>query len=116
MRTLLLVLSVLLVVSAEGCGSTKSNLIGGPCTYEDFAGMCTVTRLDDEGKALFTFSGTIGATDVELRENRSNENPEIGAQIRCSIKFIKSGTCTPCLFSIGECGKEAWEAFRGYKK
>lgn len=117
MKITMLLLTGFFSMILAGCGSSNDNykLVGGPCTYDDFAGGCTMIEKSENGKTLFTFNGTINSQEVELKGNKSTDSFPAGQQIPCSIKFIKTGACTPCLFSIGECGKEAWDAFRSYK-
>jgi hypothetical protein len=87
-------------------------LVGGPCTYDEYPGTCTVTGADAEGNSLFTFEGSVNGERVGLADNAANEPKATGTTSDCTLKFITTGTCTPCLLSIGSCGKEAWDAFR----
>jgi len=36
-------------------------LVGGPCTYDLFAGTCTATSVDSDGTTHFTYTGTVRA-------------------------------------------------------
>lgn len=107
MRAMMIVLLLLLSIPAFA-----EMLVGGPCTYDDSPGVCTATGVNTEGKTLFTFEGTVSGERVSLADNEANEAMTVGTTTDCSLRFITSGTCTPCLFSIGSCGKEAWDAFR----
>lgn len=106
-----LVIAVLFVLSMPAFAETR---VGGPCTYDDFPGTCTATGSNAQGKTLFTFEGAVNGARVSLTDNEANEAMTAGATTDCSLQFITSGTCTPCLFTIGSCGREAWDAFRSF--
>ncbi len=109
---------VLALVVFSACSSkdtTAGTRVGGPCSYESFEGSCAVTGRSGEGSVIFDFEGSVDGRSVRLTDNKSSVKPEIGAEVPCKLQFIKKGTCTPCLFSIGECGKEAWSIFRNRK-
>ena len=115
----ILVIAIALMTAQLSCGSEgtqKGMLVGGPCTYDKIAGTCTATEAASDGKMHFTFTGTINGQNVELKDNNSSGGMAIGEKVDCMLEFITSGTCTPCIISIGECGKEAWDAFRSYKQ
>ncbi len=115
----MIIVIIAFMLPSISCGSNaaqKGTLVGGPCTYEKIGGVCTATETDSEGKVHFTFAGMVGGQNVELKDNKASGKMTAGEKVSCTIDFITSGTCTPCLFSIGECGKEAWDAFRSYKK
>lgn len=109
----LLLAVVLLSVSAAAFAQT---LVGGPCSYNEYPGTCTVTGKGDEGRAVYTFEGDVEGRQVALEGNTSDEEMAPGSQVDCMLMFIREGTCTPCLFSIGSCGKEAWDLYRGAAK
>ena len=92
-------------------GKKAHPLVGGPCTYDDFPGTCTATSVDGEGRTHFTFRGTVRGKKLILKDNKATEPFAVGTSTDCSLKFITSGTCTPCLLSIGECGKEGFAVF-----
>jgi hypothetical protein len=104
-------LVLLLVAAASATSFARAPmLVGGPCTYDEFPGTCTAMSVDAEGKAHFTFTGTVRGKKLVLKDNKTSEPLAVGASIDCTLKFITSGTCTPCLLSIGECGREGFEA------
>jgi len=94
----------------------KGTLVGGPCTYDSYPGECIATRIDENGKTRFTYKGDVQGNELKLTNNTTQKQLTLGKKVRCELKFINEGTCTPCLFSIGECDSEAWEAFRASKK
>lgn len=100
---------VLLLISAVAFAQT---LVGGPCDYSEYAGTCTVTGKGEEGKAIYTFEGEVEGEQVSLAGNASDEELAQGSQVDCMLMFIREGTCTPCLLSIGSCGKQAWDLYR----
>jgi len=100
---------VLLLISAMAFAQT---LVGGPCSYDEYPGTCVVTGKDDDGKAVYTFEGDVEGERVTLAGNKSDEELAQGSQVDCMLMFIREGTCTPCLFSIGSCGKAAWDFYR----
>ncbi len=104
MRTL----AVLVLIGCLGAFTGFACVPGsGGCTYDDYAGTCT-----GEGEGLFVFEGTIGGEVVTLPGNTLNavETPlAVGETRACKLMDAKTGTCTPCLFDIGEAGQEAWE-------
>jgi hypothetical protein len=104
-------------VSEEGI-SPIAFLVGGACSYQKFAGTCTI---DDTGAefSIFTFSGRVNGANVVLSGNKGQgvASAKNGDTFKCRLGFITRGTCTPCVFlsdlmSFGECGEEAWELFR----
>jgi hypothetical protein len=107
---LAVILFLLISVSAYA-----QKLIGGPCSYREYPGTCTVTG-QDEGKAVYTFEGDVEGRQVKLGGNKSDEEMAPGSQVDCMLMFIREGTCTPCLLSLGSCGKEAWDLYRGVAK
>lgn len=83
---------------------------GGPCTYTEHPGTCTA-----QAGGVFVFSGKLDGKPIVLRKNtRFPTAPPLaaGASAPCSLKLQTTGVCTPCMFSIGNCGEEAFEAFR----
>ena len=105
-----------LVVIGFSATSYAQALVGGPCDYREYAGTCTVTGQNEDGKAMFAFEGEVEGDRVLLEGNTSDEELAQGSQVDCLLMFIREGTCTPCLFSIGSCGKEAWDLYRGVAK
>ena len=107
------VLSIIIImfVAASACAQTK---VGGPCSYEEFPGLCTVTRLEPDGTVRFTYEGEIDGEAAILAGNTAAGNYEEGEVIDCDMQFIKEGACTPCVVSIGSCGEEAWAAFTAW--
>ena len=87
-------------------------LVGGNCTYDQYSGKCTATSIDDQGKTRFTFKGTVKGQKLVLHDNIASKAFAVGTEVRCSLEFEKTGTCTPCLLSIGECGREGFDALR----
>lgn len=88
----------------------------GGCTYAQIEGTCTVSA-----PGMMVFTGTINGAAVTLPDNSLSRpagvyvDAKVGATGPCTIEFETEGTCTPCMFSIGDCGKPAWDAFGGYK-
>ena len=85
-----------------------ANMVGGDCAYTEYQGMCTV-----EMDGTLTFVGMIEGEEVTLAGNGYTPAPNqgqlaTGSTMECSISYITQGTCTPCLFSMGECGTEAF--------
>ncbi|MCE9576923.1 MAG: hypothetical protein K8W52_27500, partial [Deltaproteobacteria bacterium] len=92
---------------------------GGGCTYAKIEGRCSLTDLGDH--PVMTFTGTVDGKAVELPGNSVRDafafQPfGLGTNIPCTLEFETQGTCTPCMFSVGECGKAAWDAFRAHSK
>lgn len=93
--------------------AARKKAVGGPCTYEEFGGLCTAAGADAAGRNLFTFVGVVRERNVELAGNALMEGMSLKREsIPCKLEFLKEGSCTPCVFSIGECGPPAWELFR----
>lgn len=83
-------------------------MVGGPCSYEAFAGQCE----SDASGATFTFRGTVDGKTAELAGNEASPGAFTAAQTKdCQLSFIRTGTCTPCIFSVGSCGKAAFDLF-----
>jgi hypothetical protein len=110
LRPIIIITILLFSVSAY-----SQRLIGGPCSYREYPGSCTVTG-EDEGKAVYTFEGDVEGRQVKLGGNKSDEEMAPGSQVDCMLMFIREGTCTPCLLSLGSCGKEAWDLYRDIGK
>jgi len=103
----------LLLMPSSGEAKKKKAVMGGSCSYEEFGGSCTVTGKGKEGRSIFSFVGEVDGEEVRLNKNvmmGGMSMPE--GSMACNLLFIKKGTCTPCVFSIGECGSEAWDLFR----
>ena len=116
MRTMLIVAALFLALSATA-EAKKKELVGGPCSYDEFPGYCTAAGKDASGKGTFTFVGAVGGQDVDLAGNALMDGMSIRSKsMPCKLEFIKKGTCTPCVFSIGECGAGAWDLFRSWAK
>jgi len=114
MRKYFIICAVLTLLTVR-CMAGDKHLVGGPCTYESFPGTCTLTGIDENGKANFEFKGAVKGGEVHLKDNKTMLRIAMHVDRPCELKFITSGTCTPCLLSMGECGKEAWELFRSSK-
>jgi hypothetical protein len=90
----------------------------GGCDYAKIAGTCTV--MQDGASGVMVFTGTIDGKAVTLPDNAMSRpegvfvDAKVGTAGPCTIEFETHGTCTPCMFSIGDCGQAAWEAFRNY--
>ena len=92
---------------------------GGGCVYTKIEGRCQLTELGDE--PVMTFIGTVDGTAVELPGNAVRDASAfqpfgLGTSAVCTLEFETQGTCTPCMLSVGECGKAAWDAFRAHSK
>jgi len=101
------------VAWASAASAGKRGMVGGPCSYEEFPGRCVVSGRDASGRAAFSFEGIVDGAEARLDGNMMY--PGMGARkdaIPCRLMFIRKGTCTPCAFTIGECGRPAWELFR----
>lgn len=98
-------ISLFLSILLTGCEWEK-NIDGGPCTYDDFPGTCT-----GEGDGLFTFEGDINGAATTLSGNTLDDADALpsGESVSCTLSVETDGTCTPCLFDIGQCGDEAWD-------
>lgn len=83
--------------------------VGGSCSYDKYDGVCKIEKGTGE---YFTFNGEVNAKKVTLHKNKLGFGEKLEDNAPCSLQFIKTGTCTPCVFSVGECGKEAWDLFR----
>ena len=89
------------------CGCLESKT-GGDCSYEDYPGTCVY---DDAGH--FTFSGNVEGKEVSFEGNSytpglEEQAPAAGSSVGCTLSYITQGTCTPCVFDIGECGSDAF--------
>ncbi len=114
--TVVFVFAVLLV-SPPALSAKKTPVVGGPCAYDEYPGYCTVTGRDKSGRSIFTFVGQVGGLDVSLEKNSMADGMSmLKGSMPCKLLFIKKGTCTPCVFSVGECGEGAWELFRSSGK
>jgi hypothetical protein len=109
----LLLAVALLLISAVAFAQT---LVGGPCEYHEYPGTCAVTGRSEDGKAIFTYEGEVEGEQVSLEGNTSDEELAQGSRVDCMLMFIREGTCTPCLLSLGSCGKQAWDLYRGVAK
>ena len=75
---------------------------GGPCEYDDYIGKCTV-----EDDLSVTYTGNIQGEDVYLVGNTAS-GYSAGDSVECTISYITTGACTPCILNIGECGSDAF--------
>ena len=107
-----IIFAVISVIGVSSFASAK-DLVGGKCSYEEFQGVCEKEKNDT---GTFLFKGVVDDKKVVLKNNKIGQSSTLKDKSECSLQFIKSGTCTPCLFSIGECGKDAWELFRNSAK
>lgn len=106
-----------LLIPAAAIAGKKHSVVGGPCAYDEFGGYCTVTGRDKSGRSIFTFVGQMNGSDVHLENNAMMDGMSVlKGSMACKLLFIKKGTCTPCAFSIGECGEKAWDLFRASGK
>lgn len=89
------------------CSDDDSNSDdGGPCTYADYDGECTITPGN-----TFVFRGNVEGQDVELPNNSlADASLTEGETVSCTVSYITQGTCTPCNFDIGSCSSEAFQA------
>ena len=111
------VLFAVLLFSFPAPAAKKAPVVGGPCAYDEYPGYCTVTGRDKSGYSIFTFVGQVGDADVSLEKNSMADGMSMQkGSMPCKLLFIRKGTCTPCVFSIGECGEKAWELFRSSGK
>ena len=128
-------LSCLISVLAAGCGASPSPapqqasegkatagepsgqppVVGGPCAYDEFAGTC---RLEPGTEAVFTFEGNVAGQSVVLHGNEPARGAfaSPGESKACTLSLIRTGTCTPCLLSVGSCGKEGFELLGRIRK
>ena len=117
MRTWLLILVLVALLAPSVADAKKQEVVGGPCAYEEFGGYCTISGRDKSGRALFTYVGVVRDLDVNLEGNAMMEGMTMRkGSMPCKLEFITKGTCTPCVFSIGECGEQAWNVFRSTAK
>ena len=108
---------ICLVATTESFCGNKDKIVGGPCGYESQPGVCHITKVKKGSTTLFTFTGKVNGSDVQLKKNEADGPFKLNEEMPCSIQFITSGTCTPCGFDLkgtwGSCGPTAWEVFRG---
>jgi hypothetical protein len=102
---------------SAGTPAAPPTTVGGACDYRKSAGSCTFTTL--EPAPTFRFEGVVDGRTVRLEGNeladgqrQSGAKLEVGRSLPCTLDFLTRGTCTPCLLSLGSCGKDAWELFR----
>jgi|GEM_PF-3222711 len=86
--------------------------VGGACAYDEFSGFCEAAGTDEQGRVLVTFVGKIDGEAHTFERNFANDTNVPEAPIPCELMFIKEGSCTPCLLSVGFCGPAAWEFFQ----
>jgi hypothetical protein len=99
--------------SASASAEPRVVIAGGACAYAKQKGLCEITA-----GGTFTFKGVVDGASVTLPGNPlgpTDKSPAVGTSLPCTIEFITQGTCTPCMFSLGACGQNAWEAFRKHK-
>ena len=90
--------------------SSQISCEGGDCQYDDLVGTCSYSSAD-----RFDFTFVIDGEEVTYTDNAYFEDEQPlaeGESIECTLSFITDGTCTPCLFDIGECGSDAYDEFR----
>ena len=109
-----MLLCSLVVIGFSAMGYCQER-VGGPCAYDEYKGTCQATGKDKDGKVLFIYDGKVGGEKISLVDNVADEGLKPDAKMDCFLMFIKKGTCTPCLFSVGSCGKEAWDYYRNVK-
>ena len=107
--------------SSASTPASPPTTVGGACDYRKSPGSCTFTTL--EPAPTFRFDGAVDGRTVRLEGNelgapqrQSIGKLEVGRTLPCTLDFITRGTCTPCLFSLGSCGRDAWELFRARLK
>lgn len=107
------IICLMMLLVPSSAEAAKKKVVGGPCAYEEFPGSCTPSDGTAAGAGAFTFVGMVHGQDVELRGNELMSWMSLPhGSVSCKLLFIREGTCTPCVFSIGECGKQAWDLFR----
>lgn len=117
MRLAVILCLMMLLVPPSAEAAKKKAIVGGPCAYEEFSGSCTPSGRDAAGTHAFTFVGFVRDREVELEGNAMMAWMSLPrGSVACKLLFIKEGTCTPCAFSIGECGQQAWDLFREQSK
>ena len=117
MRIIIAVLLAVALLAPAATHAKKKEVVGGPCAYEEFGGFCTVSGRDKSGRSLFTYVGVVRDVDVNLEGNPMMEGMTMRkGSTPCKLLFITKGTCTPCAFSLGECGEQAWNVFRSTAK
>jgi hypothetical protein len=89
-----------------------AEMVGGACTYEEFAGFCNESGTDDQDRVLVTFVGKVDGRAYTFERNYADRTELSRDPVPCKLMFIKEGTCTPCLLSVGFCGPAAWEFFQ----
>lgn len=95
-------LLLLLLTTLCAC---NNHITGGPCSYTDYPGTCT-----GQADGKFTYKGTVDGKEIELKDNGPGPATLTEGQSQsCNLKYINKGSCIPCAFNIGECGKEAFD-------
>ncbi len=120
-RSSFLLVAFVFVSQSPGCTkSNSSQIVGGPCTYSDFEGTATITKLtpqDDGYWAIFDttlskqpppknyrneghrvlIKNAGGKTDEKWL---SAQGISVGVQLDFKVAIITSGTCTPVVFEF----------------
>lgn len=110
-------------LSGVGCGPVK---VGGACTYDNFVGTATITKIEprdetapDGGVTVVfdtQFTGSKPTPAFYKHQDRAVviKNPDgktdeawlaaqnltVGAKLRVEASLITSGTCTPVIFAF----------------
>ena len=104
-----------LTLMGASCGYLTDDAIHddvGACgDYQALEGICTGT-----GENTFSFEGVINGESVVNTGNTLYESETLaeGESVPCGFLWATAGSCTPCLFDIGECGQEAWDDIRAF--
>ena len=93
--------------TSEG-DTTEQRIDDQGCTYKDYIGTCTY-----ETGGFFTYTGIVEGTEVSFEGNPytlgpADNEPAAGSSVECTLSYMTTGTCTPCLIDIGACGSEAF--------
>ena len=99
-RGALALLAGLVAMVLGGCN------VGGNCSYEYYPGTCTSTV-----EGMFSFEGDVQGSPVTLMDNALDDAAllPVGESAACQLELIRTGTCTPCMFDIGSCGRDAFD-------
>jgi hypothetical protein len=88
-----------LLAALPACAmSPKSQMVGGPCSYDSMEATGTVEAVHEDA-ALMKEDGTDIVFDVAL--SRFKDPPEKGQRYNLAKSFIVEGTCTPYSYMLG---------------
>ena len=87
-------------ISLVGCDNDKG------CEYTAYEGTCY-----GEADGTFSFEGSVDGETITLVGNGGDSELAEGESAACALEIIQAGTgtCTPCLLDLGECGDGAWD-------